>query len=245
MKFFLSVILFGLVLSSCKKDNMDAPTTKLNGRLVYKGEPVEVEYDRVPFELYDQGFGKLGPAGIFSQPTTPNNTNTTTTFTQDGKFSMVLYDGNYKFVVRPGQGPFLWPQTGGKADTLAINLIGDQVKDIEVLPYYMVRTPQFAKAGTGVTATFKAEKIITDAVNGKEIQYVQMMVNKTQFVSPTDYIGTITQIAGSAITNPNAITMSVTVPAIQPTQNYVFARVGIKMVGVEDMIFSAVTKISL
>jgi hypothetical protein len=35
------------------------------------------------------------------------------------------------------------------------------------------------------------------------------------------------------------------VPAIVPTQNYVYARVGVKIAGVEDMIFSPVVKVTL
>jgi hypothetical protein len=39
--------------------------------------------------------------------------------------------------------------------------------------------------------------------------------------------------------------LKATVPAITPTQNYVFARIGLKVTGVEDMIFSPVVKINL
>jgi hypothetical protein len=38
--------------------------------------------------------------------------------------------------------------------------------------------------------------------------------------------------------------MQVTIPTIVPTQNYVFARVGIKIAGVEDRIFSPVQKLT-
>jgi hypothetical protein len=50
---------------------------------------------------------------------------------------------------------------------------------------------------------------------------------------------------GSAITNPDNISLSLDVPDIVPAQNYVFARVGIKISGVEKMIFSPVQKINL
>jgi hypothetical protein len=38
--------------------------------------------------------------------------------------------------------------------------------------------------------------------------------------------------------------MSIAIPEITPTQNYVFARLGIKIAGVEDRIYSPVTKIT-
>jgi hypothetical protein len=215
---------------SCKKDNYDPPSSQLSGRLLYKGEAIQVEYDRVPFELYQYGFGKVGPING--------------AITQEGTYSHLLFDGEYKFVIRAGQGPFLWPQTGGKADSIAITVNGNTVRDIEVQPYYMIRTPQITKAGTQISASLKLEKIITDAVNGKNIETVSLYVNKTQFVSGTDNIGK-TDIAGSAITDLNNINLSVAIPTIRPAQSYIFARVGLKIAGVEDMIFSPVVKINI
>lgn len=226
---FILLLVLGSIAYSCKKDNYASPTSALKGRLVYKGEAIQVEYDRVPFELYQYGFGKVGPINGTVAP--------------DGTFSHLLFDGEYKFVIRPGQGPFLWPQSGGKADSISISVSGSKTMDIEVNPYYMIRTPQIAKAGTQATASFKLEKIITDAVNGKNVERVSLYINNTMFVSGTDNIAK-TDLAGSAITDPNNITLSVAIPVITPTQNYVFGRIGVKIAGVEDMIFSPVVKLT-
>lgn len=99
-----------------------------------------------------------------------------------------------------------------------------------------------AAAGGKVTATFKAEKIIT-GVDAKDIESVTLYINKTQFVSGGTNIGTA-DMNGSAITNPGNISLNVTIPSISPTQNYVFARIGLKIVGVEDRIFSPIQKLS-
>jgi hypothetical protein len=72
---------------------------------------------------------------------------------------------------------------------------------------------------------------------------VSLYINKTQFVSGGDNIAA-TDLGGGAITDPNSISLNVTIPAITPTQNYVFARIGVKIAGVEDMIFSPVQKIT-
>ena len=227
---FIVLLVLGSIAVSCKKDNYAPPTSQLTGRLVYKGEPIQVEYDRVPFELYQYGFGKVGPING--------------TITPEGTFSHLLFDGEYKFVVRPGQGPFLWPQSTGKADSISIVMAGNKSLDIEVNPYYMIRTPQITKAGTQATAAFKLEKIITDAANAKNIERVSLYLNKTIFVSGTDNIAKVDR-DGNAITDPNNITLSVAIPTITPTQNYVFGRIGVKIAGVEDMIFSPVVKLSL
>jgi hypothetical protein len=231
MKIKFHHIILALLLATvgCKKDNYDAPSIKLTGRLVYKGEAIGLEYNQVPYELYQPGFGKVGPIGQ--------------TFGQDGTYSSLLFKGNYKFTIPPNQGPFLWKElSSGKRDSVAISLTGSQTLDVEVTPFYMIRDAKLTAASGKVTANFNIEKVITD-VNAKGIDRVSLYINKTQFVSGGDNIAA-TDLAGSAIGSLNNITMNVNIPGISPSQNYVFARVGIKIAGVEDMIFSPLVKLS-
>jgi hypothetical protein len=229
---YILLIVFCGTLCSCKKDNYDEPASTLSGRLVYNGEPINVQRNEVPYQLYQYGFGLVGPIG--------------SSFAQDGSFSALLFDGQYKLIVPGNQGPFMWKQTsGGAPDSVTVNLSGSQTLDLEVIPYYMIRNPQLAKSGNNITGTFKLEKIITDA-NAKDIENVAIYINKTQFVSPnSDENMKSNSVPGSAITDPNNITLSAEIPSITPAQNYVFARIGVKIAGVEDRIFSPVTKIQL
>ncbi|MGN6801870.1 MAG: DUF3823 domain-containing protein [Ginsengibacter sp.] len=218
---------------SCKKDNYAPPGTLLTGAIMYKGDSINVERNQVPYQLYQYGFGKTGQIG------------SNTTFEQNGSYSQLLYDGNYKLIIPNGQGPFIWKQdSSGNPDSLAITLNGNQTVDLEVTPYYMIRNTQISANGGTVTATFKVEKIITDSALAKNIERVSLYINNTQFVSGGDNIA-VQDMAGSDITDPNNITLSVTVPSITPTQNYIFARVGLKIANVEDMIFSPLQKIPL
>ena len=214
---------------SCKKDNYKEPTSSLSGRLVYKGEAIGVEYNQVPFQLYQFGFGKVGPING--------------AFTQDGAYAATLFDGTYKLIIPNGQGPFKWKQlASGAPDSTTITMAGSQTLDLEVTPYYMIRTPQLTGASGKVNAVFKAEKIITDPTVAKNIERVTLFINKTQFVSGANNIGSA-GIDGGAITDPNNITLNVAVPNIAP-QTYVYARIGLKIAGVEDLIFSPLMKVS-
>lgn len=225
---FILLLAIGTAVWSCKKDNYDPPNSKLEGRIVYQGEAINVEYNQVPYEFYQYGFGKVGSIG--------------SSFEQDGSFSALLFDGEYKMIIPTNQGPFLRQSlVPGKSDTVVINLKGSQTLDIEVMPYYMIRTPNLAVAAGKVNATFKVEKIVS-GTNEKAIENVALYINKTQFVSGGDNIANVS-IAGSAITDPNNITLSVTIPTITITQNYVFARIGLKVQGVEDRIFSPLVKL--
>jgi hypothetical protein len=231
---FRYIVIPALLLSfySCKKDNRSAPSTYLTGAIMYKGDSINVERNQVPYQLYQYGFGKVGQIG------------SNTTFEQNGSYSQVLYDGDYKLIIPNGQGPFLWKQdANGNPDSLAISLKGNQTVNLEVTPYYMIRNTQITAAGGIVTANFKIEKIITDSL-AKNIERVSLYINRTQFVSGGDNVAA-KDMAGADITDPNNISLSVTVPPITPNQNYIFARVGVKIANVEDMIFSPLQKIPL
>jgi Protein of unknown function (DUF3823) N-terminal domain/Domain of unknown function (DUF3823_C) len=227
----IALLLFCAVAISCKKDNYAEPSSKLTGRIVYNGEAIGVENYQVPFELYQFGFGKVGPIG--------------SSFAQDGTYSALLFDGQYKLIVPNGQGPFLWKQTpGGAPDSVTIDLRGNQTLDLDVMPYYMIRNAQVTGGSGQVSATFKLEKIITDA-NAKDIENVTLYINKTQFVSGADNDNIASAgVDGAAIVDPNNISLSVAVPGMTPTQNYVFARIGLKIAGVEDRIFSPLQKVT-
>ncbi len=227
------IILLGIVagfLPSCEWDNYDGPESMLQGNIVYNDESINVSYNDVIFQLWEPGWQLDIPIDV--------------TVDQDGSFSALLFDGTYKLIVPSAQGPWrnkLNSTTG--SDTILVNLNGDMNLDIEVEPYYMIRNAQFSASGRDVTATFQAEKIITDA-GARDIERVNLYIGKTQFV---DFRGPVAraEIGGGDIIDPGAISMTATVPALTPPKNYVYARVGIKIAGVEDMIFSSVQKIDL
>ena len=227
------IIALGVIsgfLASCGYDNFDEPASKLEGKLVYKGEAINVSYNDVTFQLWEPGWQKKGEINV--------------SVNQDGTYGAMLFDANYKLVIPKNQGPFMsLTNAETKSDTILVNLNGSKVMDIEVMPYYMIRTPLFTVAGREVTGTFKVEKIITDA-NAKDVERVNLYVNKTQFVDFRSNVASA-ELAGTSVTAGNTITLKATVPALTPTQNYVFARIGLKIAGVEDMIFSPVVKVNL
>ena len=224
----LFVAALGVFMASCSMDNYVAPNSDFKGRIVYKGEPINVESNQVRFQLWEPGWGKLAPIDV--------------AITQEGNYSAVLFTGKYKMVFPRGEGPFMTNMVNATVrDTLYIDLKSSQTMDIEVMPYYMLRNASFSKGENKVTASCKIDKIITDA-NAKNIERVSLYINKTQFVSGANNIAT-TNIAGGSITDLSNLNLTVDIPTISPAQNYVFARIGVKISGVEDMIFSPVQKV--
>jgi len=228
---YIAILAFLTAGMSCKKDNYKEPSSELSGKIVYKGEAIGVENYQVPYQLYQFGFGKVGSIDG--------------TFAQEGTYSALLFNGTYKLIIPNGQGPFKWKQlASGAPDSTVITLNGNQVLDLEVTPYYMIRTPQITGGSGKVTAVFKVEKIITDAANAKDIEKVYLYINKTQFVSGAGSNNIkVAELSGAAIADPNNISLNLAVPAIAP-QTYVFGRIGLKIAGVEDLIFSPVQKVT-
>jgi len=217
---------------SCKKDNFDAPNSTLSGRLIYEGQEIHIEHDQVTFELWQSGFGKNAPIK--------------SSFSQEGIYSTTLFDGTYKFVIPTGQGPFKWKtDINGKADSLEINLKGNQTIDIEVIPYYLIKNAELSSNNSAILANFQIEKIISGA-ESKDIEHVSLYINKTQFVSgnSNSNVGKGT-LNGNDIADLSNIQLSVDIPTMIPKQNYIFARIGIKIQGVEDLIYSPLKKLDL
>ncbi|MBO9151653.1 DUF3823 domain-containing protein [Chitinophaga sp. GCM10012297] len=231
--YIIASLLAGIAATGCKKDNYDPPASSLSGRLLYQGDEIHVEYNQVPYQLYQYGFGKLGPIS-------------NTTFDQDGTYSVLLFDGEYKLIIPNGQGPFLWKKTaGGSPDTVVVQMRGSRSLDLEVTPFYMIRNPQFNVAAGKVNGTFSIEKIITDA-NARNVERVNLYLNRTAFVSGAgNYNVANVSLSGGSITDPGNVALSVTIPSLSPAQSYIYARIGLKVQGVEDMIFSPVIKLDI
>lgn len=230
---YVAIVALAAAVFSCKKDNYAPPSAILSGALLYQGDTIQVEKNAVHFQIFQYGFGKVGPIS------------TDETFAENGTYSATLFNGDYKLIVPNGDGPFMWKQTtAGVPDSLSITINGSQSLDLEVTPYFLVRNANITAVGTdSVTATFKAEKIIND-VNAKDLDYAVLFINKTQFVAGSNNVAAATIPAGN-IVDFNSIQLGVKVPAMTPTQSYVYARIGLKISGVEDLIFSPLVKVSL
>lgn len=229
---FLILLLLSVVFASCEYDNYEAPKSMLQGRVVYNGEPIHVATNEVNIELWEPGWQLRNRIDV--------------AVAQDGSYSASLFDADYKLMFRRNQGPFrmkLNPETN--SDTVLVSVRGNTIRDIEVMPYYMIRSPQIALVSGVVNATASLEKIIMDE-NARDIERVSLYLNRTQFVDQRgEYNLARTDMAAGDITDMNNISLSLPVPELVRSQSYVYARIGVKIQGVEHMIFSPVQQLRL
>lgn len=226
---FALLLLLIFAISGCKKDQYDPPTSLFDGAVTYNGEAIGVSYNDVSFQLWQPGFGKLAPINV--------------SVSQEGTFSSLLFDGDYKLIFQKGQGPFLMSTNSEtNSDTILVNMKGNKNLNIEVLPYFLIKNPSYSITDGTVKVNFAVEKIITDS-RAKNIDNVSLYLSKTRFVDQRTSVGTTT-MAGNLVTNMSSVTLERKIPNLVPAQSYIFARIGLKIQSVEDMIFSPVVQLS-
>lgn len=209
------------LFASCEKDNLKEPNAKLTGRLTFGGQPVGVRSSGVQFEIWQPGYQ------LFSK--VPLN------IAQDGTFSAALFNGDYKIVRSVGAGPW-----ADNTDTINVKVSGATSVDIPVEPYFTFSNVAFVKNGAAVRATFT----VTKNTNTKTLELVRLYVGPNYILDQNNNAGNM-QVAASAITAGQPVTMNINIPAGIANDAFVFARVGVKTVGVAELLYTDSQKIQL
>ncbi len=249
-KIIKSILLFlvmGVLITSCKFDNFEAPKVTLKGALLYNNVDTiyvqqsannNIDEAAVYLNLFEPGTGyskwKSSPIRIVIGP--------------DGTFSSLLFADTYKLVVPAGNGPYM-----ASTDTSIVELSGNKTLNIPVTPYYLVRnfTPTLSASDSMVTASFKIDKIVTDA-NAKSIGSVYLYINRTIIVDGGNNLPTPAKIDGSAILDPNNVVLQAKIPnlakiggiGISTNQKKFFVRIGVRINGSSE-VFSPVKAVTL
>lgn len=210
-----------IVFTGCQYDNFDPPESDLVGRIVYNGESIEVKNNDVELELWQDGFELREKIPVY--------------IAQDGSFSAKLFDGEYKLTMLQGDGP--WVST---ADTVTINLNGYAEVDFEVEPYYILNNVEISNSSGDINAVFDVEEI----AGGRDIEFVALYVGTTTIIDNIFNDGNSTTAVGAAGDLPGE-SLTFTLGGDLAERDYIFTRIGVKTVGVTDLIFSPVQKIEL
>lgn len=208
-------------ISSCKKDNYEAPKSTLSGRVVFQGQPVGLRSNKVQLELYQRGYAFFTKIPVFID--------------QNGHFSAILFDGDYKLTRVAGTGPWVT-----QTDSISIKVSGNTVVDVPVNPYSVVSNVTYQRTGTTIAANITVNKVQATS----QIEAVRLYLFRTTLVDDTNN-DAVTSVAGTAVTSGQPFTANVTIPASLTSADAVYVRVGVKTIGVEDMAFSLPFKVQL
>jgi hypothetical protein len=219
LKIFLisSIIASSIFLASCEKDNYDEPASILSGRIIYNNEPVGVRSNALELELWQHGYANFTKIPVFIK--------------QDGTFSAVLFDGKYK-LVRMNGAP--WENN---TDSIDVEVRGNTIVDVPVVPYFSLSNVSFQKNGSQVTATFTVNQVSSQ----RNLKKVYLFLGKTIITDNGYNIARISKDAAS-ITLGEPTTLSVEIPSAN-SSSMIFARVGIETDGIGQLIYSESKKI--
>ncbi len=218
-KIILTALLPG-VFAACGLDNYEPPKSRLTGRVVYNGEavPVRGTGEAVWLQLYQTGYHNYTPINV--------------RVTQDGSFSALLFDGDYRMVTRDNNGPW-----NNRRDTTYFSVRGATVQDKEVVPYYMIRNASMSLSDGTVTANFTVEN--TGSI--KAIDRILLLVNKTTFVDDVRKIDEVKRTGADADTGDHTLSLTLNDAARQ--SQFLFGRICVWTTGADQGVYSQVFKL--
>lgn len=222
----MKTILFGLLaatvlLTSCEKDNFAEPSASIKGRVVYENQPVGVRTNGVQLELWQPGYQLYTKIPVM--------------VAQDGTFSATVFDGNYKLVRLRGNGPWV-----DNSDTINVSVKGSITVDVPVQPYFVIRNEKFQRSNNTLTASAQVSQVTA----GRAIERVTFYVSSTQFVDINNNVGKVDKTGTALADLSKPLDFSLPVPGVV-AKSTCYGRIGVKTVGVAEMIYTPVQKISL
>jgi hypothetical protein len=207
-------------LGGCDFDNFAPPQSELTGRVVYQGQTVNVRQNAVQLELWQDGFELSDPIPLH--------------INQDGTFAAMLFDGEYKLVRKQNNGSWV-----NNADTLRIEVRGSLDLDVPVEPFFTIENATIERAGSALTGSFALQQIVAD----REVERIALYVGTTRFVdSRYNALSVEQEVDNTALEGINSLTADL--GGELQDEDHLFARIGVKTVGVEEMIYTPVEEIS-
>jgi hypothetical protein len=220
-KLLFPILILSAVLMGCKKDNKDEPTSVIRGSIKFDNKALGVRSNGVQLELWQYGYQLFSKIPVYLD--------------QDGTFSASVFNGNYKLTLLRGNGPW-----ADKTDSIDVKVSGTADVDVTVDPYFIIKNEKYERSGSTITATLNLQRVNTS----KALELVRVYIGQTLLTDQNINIANA-QKAAAAIPDINQpVTVTVTVPA-SFTKEYAFMRVGVKAVGVAELLYSQPQMISL
>ena len=214
-----TVLLAGAwLMQGCGLDNYDEPEAQFSGRVTYQGEPLQLRHGSIKFDLEKDSY-ELGDKIEVA-------------ISQEGPFAARIFPGEYRFVPRPGNGP--WTDD---CQPVEFTIKGGKQLDFEVVPYYLLRNSNITLSGNTLNGVCSVKSI----AGGKAIEAMTLFVGKTRFVDDRGGRSVVTSNFEQPAEGVNNI--SVNIKEIVDKYPVLYARIGLKIHGVDERIYTEIVKI--
>ena len=214
-----TVLLAGAwLMQGCGLDNYDEPEAQFSGRVTYQGEPLQLRHGSIKFDLEQDSY-ELGDKIEVA-------------IAQEGTFAARIFPGEYRFVPRPGNGP--WTDD---CQPVEFTIKGGKQLDFEVVPYYLLRNSNITLSGNTLNGVCSVKSI----AGGKAIEAMTLFVGKTRFGDDRGGRSVVTSNFEQPAEGVNNI--SVNIKEIVDKYPVLYARIGLKIHGVDERIYTEIVKI--
>jgi hypothetical protein len=200
-----AIMALAIMLAGCEKDNYKEPTSTLSGAVTYNGTPLQLRSTGgFQLELWQRGYQLFSKIPVYVN--------------WDGKYSAILFDGNYKMIGLNGTWPWA-PVT----DSIAVTVKGNTTVNFPVDPYVIVTGASFVQNGANIDATFQVTRVNTT----RNFESAYLFLSNTTLVDNNRYNTRVIRTAAALgdISTPRSI--SAAIPAVLTSQGYLYARVGV------------------
>lgn len=216
---FLSLTFLLVILAGCEYDNFEEPSSEITGEIIYNDEPIGVKSNEVELELWQSGYELDNDIPIY--------------INQNGSFTTTVFDGRYQLVLREGNGPWV-----NNTDSIDVDLNGRAEVDVPVEPFYIIDDESIEYSDGSIEATFTVREI-NDSEN---LEFVGLYIGENTIVDQIYNEANSTQ-AGDEISFGSQSEASVSLSDRLSNRDYIFARVGLKVAGRSELLFTPVHKV--
>lgn len=229
------ITVFAITFTSCEYDNFDEPNAIISGKVVYEGDAIYVKNNQVTFRLYEPGWELSASTYMDVQ------------VAQDGTFSANVFKGKTYCLIRQNNiGPWVNPTS---SDTIfVINCAKNEVVEMPVMPYYLLTNASVTCNNKIVSGTCSVKQV----TGGRNIEYVGLYAGRNMIVDNTYNFGSV----GSSTTAASAgdqvsLTLDLNSLKVNSTNNslpstgFIYARMGLKIEGIDAMVYTEPFKIAI
>ena len=209
-----------LIFTGCEIDNYEPPKSTITGQVIFEDNLINVRSNGVELELWQSGYQLYTKIPVYVN--------------QDGTFSAKVFDGDYKLTMLRGA-PWVY-----SSDTINVTVKGNAQVNVQVNPYYTFENIEYTKGSNSeITADFNLRKI----TNQDNLEFVRLYVGKTTIVDQNINVANVTKTAASMSNLGETFSLKVTIPSSLAGKNYVFARMGVKVKDIPELLYSTPQKI--
>jgi len=211
-----------IIVSGCELDNYQAPQSTLSGQVIFDDMPVNVRSNGVELELWQPGYDLFTKIPIYVN--------------QDGSFSAKVFDGDYKLTMLRGA-PWVY-----NSDTINVQVKGNTQLNVPVNLYYALDNVGIEiSGGSEISADF----ILRQVSEQGNLEFVRLYLGKTTLVDQNVNVANATLTADRMQDLSGTFSLQVAIPAAVSDKSYVYARLGVKVKDVPELLYSSPQKISV